>query len=303
MKPMRHELVVVTATSDPHVRTAGDRKMTAGHRMQEWLDRAALDYRLVAVLNGNRHGPACFDGYGGPIVVRDHPHGYLGVVPAFARGIETALQLDPVPDVIACFHDDVEILEDDWDDMVMATFEARPNCGLTGFGGGEGLGASDIYRVPYAPMQLARTGFVSNMRDADAHGRRAVWEMRVACHDGFSQIGRRDYWQGVEAHPPAHGAQADGLKGPNLFERMERLGVIHHAYDAALGCYAKRLGWEVWLTPVDCHHLGGQTAVGDPNYTDWANKQVEGGDQTFWERAHRIIYDEFKDVLPIPTGG
>ncbi len=222
------------------------------------------------------------------------------MVPAFAKSLQKALHTKA--EVIALLHDDLLIQEDGWDVSVLNRLSERPECGLTGFGGGQGLGDSDIYRVKYKPIQLARQGFVSNMQDAELHGRRWKAPVRLACLDGFSQIGRRDYWLGNlgQVNRASKAAFDDPLNhGPNLFQRMADLGIVHHAYDAALGCYAKRLGWEVWLTPVACHHKGGETAVADRRYHDWAKTQHPDGDIGSWEDAHKTVYDEFVDVLPI----
>lgn len=229
---------------------------------------------------------------------------YLGPVPAFALGVDLALQITADYGIIACLHDDLLIEEDGWDQKVLEHFAQHPACGLLGFGGAKGLGREDIYRSPYDPMQLARQDFVSNMRDAEVHGRRVTEATEVACLDGFSQIGRVAYWRGWH----------NGL-GPMSADRRTPLryladqGLVHHAYDAALGAFARRWGWQVWMLPVACHHYGGQTAVGDAQYQAWANKQVHGtpdvgtvavpGDQRFWDAAHRIVYDEFRGELPI----
>lgn len=224
----------------------------------------------------------------------------LGVVPAFALGVQKALE-DGAP-LIACLHDDLLIEQQTWDEDVVRLFKACPRAGLCGFGGGKGLGSDDIYRTPYNPMQLARIGFISNMRDAEAHGERVEVAMPVACLDGFSQIGTRTFWQNLP-HFTFHGTRLDMDAHPptNLFAQMQQLGMVHHFYDAALGAFAKRLGYQVWFLPIRCHHYGGRTAVGNQRYTDWALGQVAGGDGGFWEAAHRIGYTEFKDVLPIRT--
>ena len=223
----------------------------------------------------------------------------LGVVPAFAIGVQKALE--DGADIIACLHDDLLIEQDGWDLACVEVMRMRPQVGLVGFGGGTGLGAADIYQTPYSPMQLARQDFVSNMRDAEVHGRRSQLAERVACLDGFSQIGRREFWAGVPFGKPWDPVE-------NLFGQMQSWGVIHHFYDGMLGCFAKRLGWEVWMLPIQVRHLGGQTAVGDARYQQWARLQgdkwdglTEGttGDAGFWHRAHEIGYREFKDVLPI----
>lgn len=239
-------------------------------------------------------------------LIHPHPHypawglhlpRVVGVVPAFAIGVQKALE--DGQEIIACFHDDLLIEQSNWDVEVQRVFQTCPRAGLCGFGGGKGLGSDQLYRIPYNPMQLARQNFISNMRDAEAHGTRSKAAQPVACLDGFSQIGRRQFWEGWfqdgnERHPSIT------PPGPwNLFRLMEYWGVIHHFYDGMLGCFAKRLGWQTWFVPVKCHHYGGRTAVADPQYAAWA--ATYGGDSVFWQQAHRIGYDQFRDVLPIRT--
>lgn len=278
MKPQRDDFVMLTAS----------RETARLKRAEEnWHDLAAFDWRVQVVAG-------------------------FGVVPLFAEGMAQVLHLFPAARVIACLHDDVWMEETDWDAKVLDCFADNPQCGLLGFGGATGLGAANIYQVPYDPMQLARQDFVSNMRDAEAHGRRAhassEWRLacrpeRVACLDGFSLIGRREYWEGWSVFDQQQPYSLVGGGAWNLFQRMADAGLVHHAYDSALGCYAKRLGWEVWMLPLRCHHHGGLTAVADPAYHEWAHRQQthddERGDQGFWNFAHRWVYKEFRDVLPI----
>lgn len=227
----------------------------------------------------------------------------MGVVPAFALGVRRALQ--DGHEILACFHDDLLIEQDGWDELVLSHFALNDACGLLGFGGARGLGDPDLYVTPYRPMQLARREFLSNMRDAEAHGQRMTVATRVSCLDGFSQIGRREFWQGYYRGAPIASEltrMEDLLQdrgSDNLFEAMQALGVIHHFYDGMLGCYATRLGWETWMLPVRVHHYGGRTAVSDETYHAWAQRQDPQGDQGFWEAAHRIGYEHFRDVLPL----
>lgn len=276
MKPTLDRFAVVTATMDP------DRAMDC---LTSWSTRAAFSWPLIIVWNGRADTIGLeVDAHYGHTRIVVEPE-ILGVVPAFARGVRHALDLGA--EIIACVHDDLLIEEDGWDQTVLRWFDLNPRCGLVGFGGGTGLGHADIYKLGYQPHQLAREGFVSNMRDAEAHGRRRESPVQVACLDGFSQIGRADFWRGAV---PGRG---------NLFELMTEWGLVHHAYDAALGAFAKRLGWDAWMLPIRCHHHGGRTAVGDPRYAEWAKTIVPGGDQDFWQLAHREVYDRFRDVLPI----
>jgi hypothetical protein len=203
--------------------------------------------------------------------------GEYGVVPAFAEGVRLAFQNGA--QAVLALHDDVLIEEADWDLKVLHALDSGYTFG--GFGGALTLGAEDIYRTDYNPMQLARGGFVSNMREAEAHGRRSTFPQECVCFDGFSQLGTKA-WFG------------------RAWEELEKLGFVHHFYDGGLGCLAKRYGAQPGvLVPVKCHHFGGRTAVANTDYHQWAKEQVVGGDQGFWEDSHRIGYEAFRNELPL----
>lgn len=200
----------------------------------------------------------------------------VGVVPAFAVGVREAAA--DGADLIACFHDDLEILREGWDQEITYHFERTPKCGLACFSGAEGLGAEDIYRSAYSPYQLARQGFFSNMVDAESHGRREGYKRRSAGGDGFSQIGRTEFF--VQA-----------------WNTLESAGIKHHLYDTILGALAWQAGWECWYLPISCRHAGGMTAVGSAAYQEWAKNF--GGDQGIWDTSHKIGYELLRNVLPI----
>jgi hypothetical protein len=293
MKPCLDGFCVVTATAD---------LTRAATCVRSWRAEGAFDWPLYGVLTGEaaqayeedawRQPPGmAFDG--AQLLTWE---GY-GVVGPFAQGVAAALK--DGHQVIACLHDDVEIHAEAWDLRVMNWFAAHPACGVLGFGGGTGLGDADLYQTAYVPVQLARQDFVSNMRDAEIHGRRGRDPERVSCLDGFSQIGRREFWYGHGTSLGTDGLHAcGGTEDPNLFQRLYDLGVHHHMYDGALGAYAARFGWETWMLPVACHHLGGVTAVGDPRYADWLATQGTD-DAQVWEKSHLACYEEFRDVLPL----
>lgn len=256
---------------------------TTNHRAAEacissWIDRADEPPIVEIVFNGGGHGP------------------YLGTVPAFRQGVDRVLADHPEASVIACLHDDLEILESGWDARVLRHFDRQPPCGLLGFGGAIGLGHEQLYERPYDPMLLARQGFRSNLTNAEQHGIRSLRAERVACLDGFSQIGRREFWLGSHRDADPYFSPAPSNRPWTV---LDDLGVVHHFYDGLLGCLARRAGWETWYLPIACRHFGGRTAVGDPGYQGWAAGQVEGGDHAFWQAAHRIGYAAFKDVLPL----
>lgn len=204
--------------------------------------------------------------------------GIVGVLPAFVAGVRKAAAMGA--DLIACFHDDLRIDEEGWDEKVIAHFESHPRTGLAGFFGARSLGAGDIYQTPYNPMQLARGGTMQNMENGEMHGERVLEPRRAVCFDGFSQIGRA------------------GLM-VRLYGRLEELGIIHHCYDSALGAMSIREGWENWYLPIACHHAGGTTAVGSAAYNEWAKKKDKDGDQGFWSASHRILYEDLRNCLPL----
>lgn len=297
---MSARIAIVTATVD------GDRAQAC---LDSWRLNATQPLDVYAVVQGgmNREWECRVATKQGRTYVRESRE-ILGVVPAFNLGVQRALE-DGAP-IIACLHDDLLIEQDGWDEDVSRLFKACPRAGLCGFGGAKGLGSDDLYQTPYQPMQLARQGFRSNMRDAEAHGIRSEVAEPVACLDGFSQIGLRDFWAGKRRDTAER--RQDAFETP-LLQQLQAGGVIHHFYDGMLGCFAKRLGYQVWYLPIKCHHFGGLTAVADPRYHEWANRyaqatdRLEGiaeegtGDQVFWLRSHQIGYTHFRDVLPIRT--
>lgn len=272
------KLAIIMASVDPE-RTRGF--------WETWRKRSTLSepWRAIVVLNNAEVVVAdppsliqglTFNGNSGDVVLQHQ--GIGGVVPMYYLGVQEALRGGA--DIIACFHDDLAILDDGWDQAIVNLFSKNKKVGLACFSGASGIGDSEIYKKPYSPEQLARQGFFSNMVDAELHGERVVEPRESACGDGFSQIGSSAFFK-------------------EAWEILAASGIKHHFYDTALGCLAYRLGFKVWYLPVNCKHHGGLTAVGNLNYSRWATDKHKHGDQGFWEDAHQFGYDHFRDVLPI----
>lgn len=282
-------LTVVTATTNLE---------RARPCIESWIRKADGPLDPVLVVGNGMATPSQEEAtsFPGRVVVLSTDQ-YLGSVQAFQIGMEVALRTDAM--IIACLHDDFEIFEQGWDGKVVKYFLRLPQLGLAGFGGAVGLGQPGMYDHPYDPMSLARSGFRSDLVDAEAHGIRSLLVEPVACLDGFSQIGRRAFWEGRWA-PAKHDQTAEVLSPAHRpWTVLKDLGFTHHFYDGALGCLAARAGWETWYIPLRSKHWGGRTAVGDPGYQAWAKQQDPKGDQGFWEAAHKIGYAAFRDVLPL----
>jgi hypothetical protein len=227
----------------------------------------------------------------GIIFVED---GKDGMLQAYQSGLTKAAARNF--DILAFLHDDTIINDLEWTHRVLAEFE-DPTVGLVGFGGALGHGYANMYREPYEYRHLGRYDFMSNMVDAENHGKRFTGACDVAVLDGFALIVRRDVLEGrgvvkpfmrgdtvtFTEHPPF----------PNGWPLNTPIGYI--AYDYWLSCMTRRLGYRIRLVGVPCQHLGGRTFV----------KLAIGQDPQHWQKyldAHRYIYDEFKDVLPFRVG-
>jgi GT2 family glycosyltransferase len=184
------------------------------------------------------------------------------------------------PWLLAFMHDDV-VVQSPWDQEAQEFFVQHPKCGMLGFGGAKGLGTRDLYKRPYQLQQLARIDFMSNMVDAENHGRRVTTSQQVAVLDGFCQIIRREAYEEVGG-----------------WKTVLDMGISFHMYDAAMACLMAEKGWEVWMLPISCVHHGGRTSC-SPAYDEWLCSKGINGDLQVHQEAHRIIYDRFRNVLPL----
>jgi hypothetical protein len=194
--------------------------------------------------------------------------------------LAVAMRSGPVPmaaedDILCYLHDDVEILEKGWDVRVKTVFSEHPDVGLAGFACALGLGEDTIYKTPYVLQQVGRHTFGSNMVDAELHGFRTTTNMEAASPDGFSMILRRSL--------------LDKVGGWDYFP------YLHHTYDYAIACLARRHGFKCWLIACLVRHWGGKTSL-----TEIHRKTAEayGGDDQVHKDGHRWLYDNFRDVLP-----
>jgi len=182
-------------------------------------------------------------------------------------------------DLLAYFHSDLFISEEGWDQRVLKEFD-DPTVGVVGFGGGKRLGSPDIYKLPYKLQQLARFDFVSNLTDAPQHGRRNRNEEDIAVVDSFALIIRRSLLAKVGGWPVA------------TYPPM-------HCSDLWACLMARRHGYRVRVVGISCtHKSGGVKGNGTFDCSAW-QREMGMTDQEMHTRSHRLIYDEFRDVLPV----
>lgn len=220
---------------------------------------------------------------------------YLLPVEAMRTAAEIAMDGGPelvnARTLLVFMHDDVT-LSPGWDTALLDLFNRQPACGLAGFGGALGFADPDIYRRPYALRQLGRVDFRSNMQEAETHGSRYTGSpLQVAALDGFL----------LAIPSTVYTAIGD-------WQACLDARIPFHMYDAWLSLTVQLLGHraeaggrnQVWMTPVWCHHAGGRTSVTKAGiYNQQMTRLGFQSAQELFDRAHEIIYEEFRGMLPI----
>jgi hypothetical protein len=189
----------------------------------------------------------------------------LSVLEAYQRGLETT----SAP-ILGYVHDDVVVRDPEWLDRVLREFDDE-RVGLVGFGGALRHGSESLYCAPYRYTQLGRSDFLSNMFDAERHGKRFTKACDVAVLDGFAMFVRREILEKAGGWPVG-------------------TPVGYFCYDYWLSCEVRRQGYRIRLAGVACTHLGGKSS---------SAVQLKESSQD----AHRYIYDTCQDVLPFRVHG
>lgn len=203
----------------------------------------------------------------------------LGVTEALNQGWLNSVRV-PILNCKYLFytHNDVLIEEKSWDTKLRNFLNTLPKVGVAGFGGATGLGSPDIYKVPYNIWQLARTDFVSNMRNSEVHGRVLTKPYEeVAVLDGFSLI------VNVELLNLVKGFDTENYP-------------IHHNYDNDICLEALRHGYKNYVLNIKSHHKGGITSTRE-DYANWV--APIGGDSEVHRHAHETFYRKWEGFLPV----
>ena len=205
-------------------------------------------------------------------IQRNTAESNLGVVKSYQQLFLSSVVDE---DILVYTHDDVIMRERGWDARLTKEFEDQ-HVGVVGFGGAKRHGSPDLYKVPYRLQQLARSGYLSNVDDADDHGTRFTEATDVAVLDGFVLAVRRELLVRAGGWPDIPGG--------------------FHTYDYAICALAHRYGYRVRVVGIRAHHCGGRTST-TQEYQQWAEKKGMS-DQTAHEKAHRWFYENYRDVLP-----
>ncbi len=177
--------------------------------------------------------------------------------------------------IIGYLHSDLYMLERGWDQRILAEFDSD-EVGVVGVVGALGLGSPEIYKVPYIYTQLARSDVYSNLTDWEVHGQREVGSKKVAVVDSCAVFVRRSLLARCGGWP------------------VDRYPNSSHCSDLWICLTAVRLDFSAWMVGIACQHRsGGKGQAGN----QWLNDR--GGDEQLHRRAHEVLYQEFRDVLPV----
>lgn len=202
-----------------------------------------------------------------------------GPVQAMAKGAEV---ISDTLDILVFCHDDIEVYED-WAMSITTIFEAVPDAGLVGFHGAKGLGSDDIYRTKYRLQQLARFNPMSNMVDAEQHGKRITLPCEVATIDGFFMAIRSDVYKEIGG-----------------WEACFCDKIVFHMYDSWMAMAVREHGYRTFLAPVNCRHQGGATEVGmAEEYEKWAKENGFKDGSDVHTQGHIAFYERFRGQLPV----
>ncbi len=280
------------------------------NRAIDYLTEKEVDYEIIVVDNGSDE---VFFNKKVTTFRYDEP---IGSYPVFHE----ALKLTDA-DILAFFHSDVFIYDSDWDNKILAQFQADETLGLIGFVGsneidnlgGRGLGTASNFqgRITYGeqklfatPMEALEKAIETIRKDetylppkwsgspAENHGKRLTGFMNAAVVDGCVMILRRKALEDIgrrEDFPP------------------------HHFYDRLIATQLLEKKWKIGVYGIACDHISGQTANREIKWQIFAKKWCEehhtspGGlgvnwDVEIYKEAERQWLSEYRDkkhLIPI----
>jgi hypothetical protein len=176
-------------------------------------------------------------------------------------------------DILLYAHDDLICRDPNWRERILGAF-SDPKVQVVGVAGALGHGLPHIYKDPFDIPHLSRVDFISNMTDAEVHGRRFTGECEVSVLDGIALFVRRSWMESEIGYWP------------------EASPAGYWLYAEWLCCETRRAGGKIKLVGLPVEHLGGQTSS-RVNVTD------------DFQKAHEWLYSNYKDVLPwhVDRGG
>lgn len=173
----------------------------------------------------------------------------IGVYPTFEQGFKVAKG-----SIIAFFHSDLTVWEDDWALRVIHHFDMNDRVGMIGFigsneidpSGGRGLGTTSNFMGlglinEHGKQWLGSAGYI--------HGKQSGGYSNAAVVDGCAMIISRHAWNVIGV--------VDGFPPHHFYDRLISTQLLrHHFLIAVLG--------------IECDHFSGQTVNQEKGYQKMA---------------------------------
>jgi glycosyltransferase involved in cell wall biosynthesis len=193
------------------------------------------------------------------------------------RGALNQIWKESTGDIICYTHNDVMFSHYAWDEQIRMALSLNDEIGILGCYGAKGIGADNIYQVPYEMSQLGRIGNVSNAQmDKSVHGFRnlTIGMENVAVFDGFFMAIKKE-----------------------LLDKTEGFSDIlpqHHNYDNLICIQSLENGYENIAISLTFEHIGGQTDVKENWNSEFGKEKNE-----IHAAAHPPLYEYCRGLLPI----
>ena len=258
------------------------------------LENSLLDHSIFLVDNGASENGHCFGEYSD--LVKMSISGNPRVPEVYNRAWELTST-----DFVCFLHNDTIILESGWDVKVEKYFSS--DVGVLGFCGGTGFGDEKIYEHKFVNSDVARQGFLWNFKNTE------VIEYMIG-------IGIDEEW--AKKHVRSHGLNldneltkivvVDGLAMIINREAFNRIGgfderFVFQGFDVNFCLHAISLGYNNYAINIKYFHGG--CGAGKSYFKLLEAHSVEdeelvsGTKRGVHHQACRILYDNWKDLLPI----
>lgn len=189
------------------------------------------------------------------------------------KSLQQALDLCQT-EILAFFHDDVLIMDPEWDSKVLEAFDADPLLAMVSFFGCPGV-MSDGQRTG---VKAGTTRGYTNMIDADKYGRRRLTPRAIAVPDSFSLI-----------------YHCDMVREMGGFDIRF---VPNHGYDHQLALQFLSAGYHNLYMPIRCSHVGNTTRE-HPDYVRFLY-QTEGiNDHQLMMRNRNLRLKIWRPCIPL----
>ncbi len=170
-------------------------------------------------------------------------------------------------EIIAFLHNDLFVLEFEWDRKILFRFDENPKIGLAGFVGAKAVDHNGN-----------RYGVISNLLDAEHHGSRVCGVHDVVVFDSIAMLARREFLQ-----------QTNGFDTNYSYS---------HFSDYDISMQSLENGWQNKYMSIFCYHPGSITSSSQ-EYRNFINNKFANGDSDVHKASYARYLSKWKHKFPM----